>query len=450
MKQAYAFPKGFQWGSATASYQVEGAAWTGGRKASIWDTFCRQPGRVAMDHNGDVGCNQYGHYRTDARLMKWLGVSCYRFSVAWPRVIPAGTGRVNARGLDYYDRLVDALLENGVAPWATLYHWDLPQALQDRYGGWESREIASHFADYAAAVTRRLSDRVRHFFTINEFWCFTDAGYSTGMFPPGKTLPNKIRNRVRHNAVLAHGMAVQAIRAHARKPPHVGLAENAAICTPVIETEEHIAAARRAMRVKNAPFLTAVLEGRYLPEYLEAEGADAPEVEAGDMAIIGSPLDFVGLNIYTPLYVRADDGPAGWAEVPNPESYPRMFLPWLTFGPQAIYWGVRLTRDLWKVKDIRITENGCPSDDKPAANGEIYDTDRTMYLRNHFIAAHRAVAEGYPLKGYFVWSFLDNFEWCWGYTRRLGLFYVNYSTQQRIPKLSAKFYREVIARHAVV
>jgi beta-glucosidase len=450
MKHTYAFPKGFEWGCATASYQVEGAAWTGGRKASVWDTFCRQPGRVALDQSGDVGCNQYRHYRADAKLMKGLGLKCYRFSVAWPRVFPDGFGKRNAKGLAYYDRLVDALLANGIEPWVTLFHWDLPQALQDRYGGWESREVAPHFADYAAAVTRCLSDRVINFFTINEFVCFTDAGYSQGGFPPGKMLPNKARNQVRHNAVLAHGMAVQALRAHAKRNVRVGLAENAAICTPVIETAEHIAAARKAMRVKNAPFLTAVMEGRYHPDYLKAEGADAPAVQPGDMAIIGSPLDFVGLNIYTPVYVRADDSPAGFAEVPHPESSPRMHMPWLHFGPQAIYWGVRHASEIWNVRDVRITENGCASEDKPTPDGEIYDTDRTMYLRNHFIAAQRAVSEGYPLKGYFVWSLMDNFEWCYGYTKRFGIVYVNFTTQQRTLKLSAKFYREVIRRNAVV
>lgn len=450
MAETYRFPEGFEWGAATASYQVEGAANEGGRAPSIWDTHCRVPGRIVMDHTGDVSVDQYHRYKEDVQLMKWLGLKAYRFSVAWPRVFPEGFGKVNPEGLAYYDRLVDELLANGIEPWLTCFHWDLPQALQDRFGGWESRETAKHFGDYVAEVTRHLSDRVTRFFTINEFGCFTDAGYGGGEFPPGKRLPPKEKNQVRHHGVLAHGLAVQAIRANARRDVKVGLAENSSICVPVIETEEHVEAAKRAMRRLNAPFLTAVLEGKYHEDYLASEGANAPTVEAGDMEAIGSPLDFVGLNMYAPTYIRADGGPSGFAVVPHPGSYPRMEMPWLYLGPQIAYWGPRWANEIWGVQDVRITENGCAAEDKLTPDGEVYDTDRVMYLRNHFIAAHRAVSEGYPLKGYFVWSLMDNFEWCWGYTKRFGIVYVNYTTLERIPKLSAKFYREVIARNRVV
>jgi len=250
--------------------------------------------------------------------------------------------------------------------------------------------------------------------------------------------------------VLAHGLAVQAIRANARQQVKVGLAENAQICVPVIETPEQVRATKKAMRELNAPFLTAVLEGHYHEAYLKAEGANAPEVREGDMAAIGGPLDFVGLNMYAPTYIRAADCPSGFAVVPHPESYPRMELPWLYLGPQIAYWGPRWAKEIWDVDDVRITENGCASQDTLTPDNETYDTDRVMYLRNHFIAAHRAVSEGWPLKGYFVWSLMDNFEWCHGYTKRFGIVYVNYTTQERLPKLSAKFYREVIARNAVV
>ena len=416
----------------------------------MWDTFARVPGRVAMDQTGNVAVDQYHRYAEDVQLMRWLGVGAYRFSVSWPRVFPDGAGKANEQGLAYYDRLVDELLVNGIEPWLTFFHWDLPQALQDRFGGWESRATAEYFAEYVACVTQRLSDRVSHFFTINEFMCFTDMGYSAGVYPPGKTLAAKARNQVRHHALLAHGLAVQAIRQSAGGPVQVGLAENAAIPVPVIETAEHIAAAKSAIRQLNGHFLTAVLEGQYPESYLEAEGSAAPDISSADMAIIGTPLDFVGLNAYTPVYVRADAAPSGYAQVPFPATHPYMDLAWLRLGPEVMYWGPRLLKEVWGVEAVVISENGCPSQDVPAADGQIYDTDRLMYLRQHLTAAQRALREGWPLRGYFLWSLLDNFEWAHGYGKRCGIVYVNYETLARTPKLSAKFYREVIARSTVV
>lgn len=441
------FPDGFLWGCATASFQVEGAAREDGRAPSVWDTFCRTPGRVQMDHTGDVACDQYHRFREDIALMKWLGVKAYRFSVAWPRVFPDGDGEPNAKGLDYYDRLVDALVAAGIEPWMTLFHWDLPQALEDRFGGWRSPETARRFGDYAACVTKRLSDRVRRYFTINEFLCFTDLGYSTGNHAPGLKLSDKIRNQTRHHGLLAHGLAVQAIRAGARTAPSVGLAENANVCVPVIETAEHIAAARTAMRETNAPFLTAALEGAYTEAYLREQGANAPAFTEAEMKVIGSPLDFVGLNMYAPVYIRAAPGePHGFAAVPHPESYPRMNMPWLYFCPQILYWGPRLVRDIWGVRELYVTENGCASTDTLAPDKEVYDTDRLMYLRNHLIALHRAVAEGVPLKGYFAWSLMDNFEWGYGYSQRFGLTHIDYATQERTLKASGEWYRDTFGR----
>jgi beta-glucosidase len=404
-----------------------------------------------MDHTGDIACDQYHLYREDVALMKELGVKAYRCSIAWPRVFPGGTGTVNEEGIAYYDRLIDELLTNDIEPWVTMFHWDLPQAIQDRYGGWESRDIAAHFGDYCAFVTTRLSDRVKNFMTINEFMCFTDAGYREGRFPPGKRLTTQACNQVRHNALLAHGLGVQAIRDSAQGPVNVGLAENSAICVPVMETEDHIEASRTAMRLINAHFLTAVLEGAYAAEYLDQEGANAPSFSDEDMAIIGAPLDFIGLNMYAPRIVKASpDAPHGFEVCTHPESYPRLNMDWLYIGPQITYWGPRHLADIWGVKSVYITENGCACKDKLTMDNEVWDTDRVMYLRSHFISAHRAVSEGYPLRGYFVWSLLDNFEWAFGYTRRFGIVYVNFETLERIPKLSARFYQEVIERNAVV
>jgi beta-glucosidase len=445
----YRFPDDFLWGCATASYQIEGGAAEDGRQPSVWDTFSKTPGKVANGDTGDVADDSYHRYKEDIRLLKGLGVKTYRMSVSWPRVFPDGTGTPNEKGIAYYERVIDELAAAGIDPYVTLFHWDLPQALEDRQGGWESRDTSKAFADYAAFVARRLSDRVRHFCTINEFSCFTDDGYASGRKAPGKRLDAARVNQIRHNGLLAHGLGVQALRSSARPGTKIGLAENARICVPAIESEAHIEAARKAMRELNAPFLTAVLEGRYPDSYLERCGAGAPKFTADDMKAIGSPVDFVGLNAYTPTYVVASSGGAGFTVPARPSSYPRMASSWLIVGPEIAYWAPRHMAEIWNVKDVYITENGCSSDDVVASDGHVYDTDRVMYLRNHLVHAHRAVSEGWPLRGYFLWSLLDNFEWADGYTKRFGIVFVDYRTQKRIPKLSADFYREVIRRNAV-
>lgn len=444
--KALRFPDNFLWGCATASYQVEGGVKEDGRGPSIWDTFSHTAGKTFQGDTGDVADDSYHRYKEDVQLLKSMGVTGYRFSISWSRIFPNGTGQPNEKGLAYYNRVVDELLKNGITPFVTLFHWDLPQALP---GGWQSRDTSKAFGDYAAYVSKQLSDRVQHFFTTNEFVCFTDLGYKNGQFAPGLKLPPAQVNQIRHHGILAHGMAVQAIRANSPAGTQVGLAENAVVCVPVIESSEHIEAARRATREVNAPFLTALMEGKYTDAYLKHEGADAPKVDAGDMEIIGSPLDFVGLNVYTPEYVRADSSPAGFVMEPRPSSFPHMASPWLKIGPEVIYWAVRNVTDIWKPKALYITENGCSSDDVPNASGHIEDTDRVMYLRNHLTHLHRAASEGYPIKGYFLWSLMDNFEWADGYSKRFGLHYVDYKTLKRTPKLSAEWYREVIARNAV-
>jgi len=441
------YPGGFQWGCSTSSYQTEGAVSEDGRKPSVWDIFSHTPGKTFEGETGDIADDSYHLYKTDIKLLRNLGVQTYRMSIAWPRIFPDGTGQPNPKGLDYYQRVIDELLANQITPYITLFHWDLPQALP---GGWQSRDTSKAFADYAGYVTKHLSDRVRHFMTTNEFSCFTDLGYRNGQFAPGLRLPNAQANQVRHNGILAHGLGVQAIRANAVAPVQVGLAENATVYVPVIETPEHIDAARRATRDGNAPFLTALMEGRYIESYLKREGADAPRVEPGDMEAIGSRLDFVGLNVYTPTYVRADNSPQGYAVEQWPASYPHMASGWLYIGPECIYWAVRNVCDLWHPPAIYITENGCSSDDTVTPEGRIEDIGRLMYLRNYLTQLHRATAEGYPVKGYFLWSLLDNFEWDDGYSKRFGIHYVDFNTLTRTPKLTAEWYKTVIARNAVV
>ena len=442
------FPQSFLWGSATASYQVEGAVKEDGRGPSIWDTFSHTPGKTNNGDTGDVANDHYHLYKSDIQLMKSLGLQTYRFSVAWPRIFPNGTGIPNPRGIDFYNRLVDELLANGIQPYCTLFHWDLPQALEDK-GGWQSRDTSEAFAAYAGYVAGHLSDRVRHFMTLNEMSSFVDIGYRDGRHAPGLKLPPAAVNQVRHHAVLAHGLGVQAIRANAKTGTKVGLAENATATVPVIETPEHIAAATKAYREVNAGYLTAIMEGKYTEGYLIHKGEAAPKFTDADMKAIGSPLDFIGLNVYTPAYVRAADNPEGFAMVPSPASYPHMMSPWLHVGPEALYWSPRHAAKLWNVKEIYITENGASSTDVLATDGLVYDSDRVMYLRNYLAHLHRAVSEGIPVKGYFCWSLMDNYEWADGYAYRFGIHYVDFATQKRTPKLSAHFYKEVIARNAL-
>jgi beta-glucosidase len=441
------FPKGFVWGCATAAYQIEGGAKDDGRGPSTWDVFSHTPGKTHDGETGDVASDSYHLYKEDAKLLKALGVGGYRMSMSWSRVFPNGKGDVNQKGLDYYSRVVDELLANGIVPYVTLFHWDTPVGLQ---GGWQSRDTAKAFADYAGYVTKRLGDRVKHWMTTNEFKCFTDLGYRSGQFAPGMKLADGPANQVRHHGILGHGLAVQAIRANTPTGTQVGFAEDPNVYVPVMETPEHIAAAHKATRIGNAHFLTAVMEGKYPKEYLESEGTNAPKIEPGDMEAIGSKVDFVGLNVYEPTYVRADGSAAGYKVIPMPSSFPHMASPWLYCGPEGIYWAVRNLTDLWHVPAIYITENGTSSDDVLTSAGRVEDIDRVMFLRNYLTHLHRAAAEGYPVKGYFLWSLLDNFEWADGYSKRFGLHYVDFKTQKRTPKLSAEWYREVIAWNSVV
>lgn len=442
------FPEGFLWGCATAAYQVEGGAREGGRGPSIWDTFSHTPGKTKNGMTGDVADDEYHRYKQDIELMKSFGVKAYRFSVSWPRIFPQGTGQPNQQGVDYYKRVVDELLANDIQPFCTLFHWDLPQALQDKNGGWQSRDTAQAFAEYAGYITGQLADKVKHFFTINEFSSFIDLGYRDGQFAPGLRLTPGPLNQTRFNAVLAHGLAVQAMRAKT-SGVKIGLAENLVACVPIVADAEHTQAAERATRILNAPYLTVIMEGKYPQEWLEEQGANAPKFTDQDLTIISSPLDFLGTNVYTATYIRSAGNRNGFEVVKNPTSYPHMLSDWLYIGPEALYWVPRNVHKLWNVNEIYITENGCSSADTVAPDGHVYDSDRIMYLRNYLTQLQRSVAEGSPVKGYFLWSLLDNFEWASGYTLRFGIVYVDFQTQKRTPKMSASFYQQTIAGNAV-
>lgn len=444
------FPERFRWGTATSAYQIEGATQIDGRGPSIWDTFVRLPGKIRDGTNADIADDHYRLYKEDVALMKGLGVTTYRFSIAWPRLFPEGRGAPNPKGLAFYQRLIDELLANGIEPYITLYHWDLPQALQDR-GGWESRDTTQAFGDYAAYVARQLGDRVKHFFPLNEMKAFVELGYGDNVFAPGLALPKERLYQIRHHVVLAHGLGVQAVRANGRSGVKVGPAENMTVALPDVETPSNARAAQEATRELNAAYLTVILEGRYTDEYLKAAGADAPRFTEADLKTISTPVDFVGINVYGPgAFVRALDKVPGYAQLQLPASYPHMKSSWLDFAPQTLYWAPRHLQKLWNVKEIYITENGTSSSDKPEADGRVDDLDRVMFLRQYLAQLLRATEEGVPVRGYFVWSLLDNFEWADGLETRFGLHYVDYKTLKRTPKLSATFYKGVIQHNALV
>lgn len=444
------FPEGFVWGTATSAYQIEGAVEADGRGPSIWDQFARARGTIADGSNADVADDHYHRYKEDVQLMKALGAKAYRFSIAWPRVFPQGSGAPNPKGLDFYDRLLDELGAQGIEPFATLYHWDLPQALQDRLGGWKSRDTSKAFADYAGYVAERLSDRARHMFTINECSRLIHLGYGLGFDAPGLRLSNAELNQARHHVALGHGLAVQAVRAHGKAGTKVGPAENLVVCIPAIVNVRNVRAAEIATRELNAGYLTVMLEGKYPDGFLAQAGADAPKLAADDLSIISSPIDFLGLNVYKPdHYVIASEEAPGFLRVPFPASFPHMDASWLRIGPEALYWAPRHAARLWGPKSIYITENGTSATDEAAADGTVYDLDRVMYLRNCLTHLQRATSDGVPVSGYFLWSLMDNFEWVDGYQKRFGLYRVDFGTQRRTAKLSASFYRETIRQNAV-
>jgi beta-glucosidase len=442
------FPPEFLWGSATASYQVEGAVKEDGRGPSIWDIFSHTPGTTHGGDTGDVADDSYHRYAEDIALMRSLGLRGCRFSIAWSRIFPIGTGQPNQAGIDHYRRFAEALLAAGIQPYCTLYHWDLPQALEYR-GGWQNKDTAKAFADYAGYTAGKLCDLIPNFMTMNEMSTFVELGYGEGIHAPGLKLSGGALAQLRHTVLLGHGLAVQAIRATVPASVKIGSAENLRPIIPAFNAPEHVEAARKAMIEENAGYLTAMHTGRYTEHYLKRLGADAPKFTDEEMRIISSPMDFQGLNIYTAEPVRASDDPRGYTVMPKPSSYPHMQSTWLSIGPEALYWAPKLVAETMGVKAMYITENGCSSADKMEEDGQVYDTDRMMYLSAYLTQLQRAVSEGVPVKGYFLWSLLDNFEWAMGYSERFGITYVDFATQKRTPKLSAKFYRNVIARNGL-
>ncbi|MFN7021520.1 MAG: GH1 family beta-glucosidase [Phycisphaerales bacterium] len=444
------FPDGFLWGAATSAYQIEGAVEADGAGASIYEPFCRRPGAVFGGHSGAVACDHYRRFSEDVAWMSRIGLKAYRFSISWPRVLPEGIGRVNHAGIAFYERLVDALLDAGIEPWATLFHWDFPQSLQLR-GGWFNRDSAEWFAELVAAVVDRLSDRVSRWMTINEPQVFLKFGYGDGTIAPGLKVSLGEQLIACHNALRAHGRGVQVVRARARKPPTVGWAMVGRTDFPASDDPHDIEAARRGMMQIREPnlwnntwYADAAILGRYPEDGLRifrSAGAPEPPVQPGDMTLISQRLDFYGVNIYDGRCVRAD--PDGQPRVvPFAPGHPQNAFRWFV-TPPALRWGPRLIHERYNLP-VYITENGFAGLDWVAADGAVHDPQRIDYTRRYLIELRRAITDGADIRGYFHWSLLDNFEWAEGYSQRFGLIHVDYATQQRTPKDSALWYRRVI------
>ncbi|NLE45556.1 MAG: beta-glucosidase [Chloroflexi bacterium] len=441
------FPSDFVWGAAAASYQIEGGAYEDGKGLSVWDMMCRQPDKIWEGNTGAVACDHYHRGREDARLMGELGLQAYRLSTCWPRVLPEGTGAVNPKGLAFYDELVDALLENGVQPWVTLFHWDYPYALFCR-GGWLNRDSVDWFADYTGVIVDRLSDRVTHWMTQNEPQCYIGLGHQTGEHAPGLRLGFEEILLATHHSLLAHGKSVQVIRARAKTPPVVGAAPVGVVKMPATTLPEDVDAARTLMFSitgkdcwNNTWFADPVVLGNYPQDGLDLFAEEMPEIRDGDMATICQPLDFYGVNIYNGQVVRADQD--GAAVVQGPDGPPLTTMTWRV-SPESLYWGPRFLYERYKLPVV-VTENGMANTDWVHLDGKVHDSQRIDFLTRYLRAYRRAIEDGVEGKGYFQWSIMDNFEWAHGYKQRFGLVYVDFATQQRIPKDSAYWYREVIA-----
>lgn len=448
--ESYRFPDGFVWGVAAAAPQIEGAAAVDGKSPSIWDTFATVPGKIKQGDTPAVACDHYHRFAADAKLLRELGIAHYRLSIAWPRVVPDGDGAIHSKGLDFYERLIDAFLAEGVTPWVTLFHWDLPQRLEDR-GGWPVRATAEAFGRYAEAVVKRLGDRVTRWFTLNEIPCIVGNGYENGYFAPGRRESPKVVNQAYHHALLAHGYGVEAVREFGGPQAVVGLVHNHLPAPPIpfTETEADIEAARSEYERTNRQLMGPLFLGHYPEAFLKAAGVDAPELAPGDLETISRPTDFLGLNIYSGDFVRV--GRDGVPErLPFPKQFPQGDLWWLNVTPQSLYWGVRLASEVFGVKAFHLTESGACFADAFTPEGEILDLDRREYLRNYLIEVHRAISEGFDVRGYFLWSFLDNFEWAEGYEKRFGIVHVDFETQIRTPKASARWYSEVIRHNRIV
>jgi beta-glucosidase len=438
-------PGGFIWGAATAAYQVEGAAREDGRGESIWDRFSHTPGKTHNGDTGDVAIDHYHRWKSDIDIMSELGLNAYRFSVAWPRILPNGRGQVNSKGLDFYDRLVDGLLERDIAPWLTLYHWDLPQVLEDA-GGWRNRATVEAFAEYTDVLTRRLGDRVTNWITINEPWVAAFLGHMLGIHAPGLQDLGATLSAA-HHLLLAHGRAVDVVRDSVRDA-HVGITLNLTTIYPDSDSAADEQAAHAVDGQVNRWFLDPVFRGRYPEDMVRHLDIWMPEIEPEDFSIISRPTDFLGVNYYSPFYVAHDPAsPMGFRMTEREGEHTA--VGWLVH-PESLEALLVRVHDEYAPAEIYITENGAAFDDNPPVDGRVHDRQRTVYLHDHILAGLKSIDEDVPLKGYFLWSLFDNYEWSEGYDKRFGITYVDFSTMERTLKDSARWYADVTRSNSIL
>ena len=446
------FAKDFVWGAATSSYQIEGTGRDSGKGQNIWDVFTKEPGRVYEGHTGDIACDHYHRFREDVAYMKELGLKGYRFSIDWSRVLPEGPGKVNEKGIDFYNALIDELLEQGIEPYITLYHWELPYEIYKR-GGWMNPEIVEWFGQYARLVAERFSDRVKYFFTLNEPQCFVGLGFLQGCHAPGVKAPLRDTFEMAHNALKAHGRAVQMLRAYGKQNVQIGYAPTSGMCYPEKETLKDIEAARKALfalpdDLSNWTWNVSwwsdpVILGKYPEEGMKKYEKYLPVITDEDMKLISQPIDFYGQNIYNGRCIRmgTDGRPE---EVRRPAGFPKTATNW-PVTPEALYWGPKFLYERYR-KPIYITENGMACHDTVSQDGKVHDPNRIDFLARYLKNLKRA-AEEIDIRGYFQWSLMDNFEWDKGYAERFGIIYVDFETQERIWKDSAYWYRDLIRRN---
>ena len=442
------FPKDFIWGAATSSYQIEGSPYHHGGGESVWDMMGMRIGKIANGDTGQIACDHYHRYKEDVALMSDIGLQAYRFSVSWPRVLPEGVGKVNQKGLDFYNHLVDELLEKNITPWLTLFHWDFPSSLY-WHGGWLNRDSADWFADYTSLVVDKLSDRVSHWSTINEPQCFIGLGHLDGIHAPGLKMGFSEALLAGHNALRAHGKSVQVIRATAKTEPVISASQASIVSMPISDHLQDVEAARQHMfciREKklfnNTWFSDPMILGRYPEDGVELFADDMPDIHSGDMETIHQKLDYFGVNIYSGSHVRASEHDGFESEEIN--DIPLTAMSW-PITPEAMYWGPKFFHERYQLP-IVITESGMANDDS-VENGIVHDKERIDFLYQYLSEYARAIEDGVPALGYFLWSLMDNFEWAEGYSKRFGIVYVDYETQQRILKYSAHWYKSLIASH---
>lgn len=443
------FPENFIWGTATASYQIEGAVSKGGRRPSIWDVFSQLPGKIANGDSAVSGPDHYHYWRTDLDLLAALGVRAYRFSLAWPRILPTGKGKLNTKGIAFYDRLINGLLKRDIEPWVTLFHWDYPYKLYQN-GGWLNRDSSDWFAEYSALAVDHFKDRVKNWITINEPSCIVHYGHQIGINAPGLQLQGKDIFQIAHNILLAHGKAVAEIRSRTGDDTRVGIALNGLISIPDTAEPVDVAAAWQATWAmnnvdtwNNSWWSDPIFENHYPEDGLRLLGADQPDIYPGDMDIIAQPLDYYGVNIYTAERVRATVN--GWKKIKPADDCPRTTMGW-TIEPEVLYWGPKFIYKRYQ-QPVVILENGMAANDRKGKTGQVDDPARISFLNNYLVELDRAMKSGVEVAGYFLWSLLDNFEWAQGFKQRFGLVYIDYPSKKRIPKSSFNWYRDLIRSH---